>query len=203
MLALRGRVCTEMSVKAQSKSDRVWMSGGAREGIVTVGNPTLRQTCAEVECSDETSALCSRLVERLREFNAAGLASNQVGINKRIVVVEVRKTDLFPDRPESGLFVMLNPVIIELSGETVEDWEGCFSVPGMMGKVPRAERCRVQYMTPEGEEQTLDFEGYVARVVQHEIDHLDGHVFVDRMQSTASLCTVENYMKYIHGKMVQ
>lgn len=190
-----------MNAKEQTKSDRSWMSGGAREGVVTIGDPRLRAPCAEVHCSDETSALCCGLVEGLRDLNGAGLASNQVGLNKRVVVVEVRQTDLFPDRPESGLFVMLNPVIVESSGETVEDWEGCFSVPGIMGKVPRVERIRVQYITPEGAERRQDFEGYVARVVQHEIDHLDGHLFVDRMRSTASLTTVENYIKFVHRKM--
>lgn len=91
---------------------------------------------------------------------------------------------------------MINPAIVELSGTTETGWEGCFSVPGLMGLVPRAETISVQYTAADGIDVTEQYSGYVARVIQHEIDHLGGVEFVDRMTSMESLTTVTNYLEF-------
>ncbi|WP_369375099.1 peptide deformylase [Promicromonospora sp. Populi] len=91
---------------------------------------------------------------------------------------------------------MLNPVIVERSSETVLDWEGCFSMPGYMGLVPRAASLTVRYTAESGEAVTREFTGYAARVVQHETDHLDGFVYIDRMPDMTSLTTTQNYLDH-------
>jgi peptide deformylase len=136
------------------------------------------------------------MVERLRGLNGAGLAAPQVGAAVRVIVIEVRRTDVFPDRPETPLLQMVNPVITGRSGPELTDWEGCFSVPGLMGKVPRAERVTVEYSAPDGSQVTEDYEGYAARVIQHEVDHLDGIEFLDRMRSMKTITTVQNYLAF-------
>lgn len=180
------------------KSDRQWMSGGAHPDIVTVGDPLLRKQSEAVKDIDQAKLLGERMVSLLRELKGAGLAAPQIGVSDRIVVVEVRKTDLFPDRPESPLYVMINPTIVETPGDVEEGWEGCFSVPGLMGQVPRHKSIIVRYTTPDGSEHQEIFSNYIARVIQHEYDHLEGRIFLDRMRSMSSLTTVANYKRFHH-----
>jgi peptide deformylase len=91
---------------------------------------------------------------------------------------------------------MINPIVLEHSGGEVLDWEGCFSVPGLMGVVPRSASVVVNYLDREGRQVEQTFDGYVGRVVQHEIDHLDAIEFVDRMRDMSSLTTVQNYLDH-------
>jgi peptide deformylase len=179
-----------------AKSDRNWISGTAEDGVVTIGDPRLKRATSTVHDVREVRGLIDDMVARLRKLNGAGLAAPQIGASEKIVVIEVRKTDVFPDRPTSPLLRMINPVITERSDATEPGWEGCFSVPGMMGIVPRHESVTVEYTTADGAHESEQFVGYVARVIQHEIDHLDGIEFVDRMPSMASLTTVQNYIDH-------
>lgn len=181
---------------SEVKSDVRWVRGEALPDILTVGDPKLKQRAKPVGDIKHVRSLCERMVNRLRELNGAGLAAPQIGEPLRIIVVEVRKTDIFPDRPESLLYVMINPWIIETSNDKEDGWEGCFSVPGLMGVVPRHKTIRVQYVTPDGVEHDETFEGYLARVMQHEYDHLDGIEFLDRMESMESISTVENWKRF-------
>ena len=180
-----------------AKSDRGWMSGVAGEGIVTIGDPRLKAPTAVVRHPGDVAALLAEMVDRLRSLNGAGLAAPQIGASVRVVVVEVRKTDVFPDRPVSPLLQMINPVIVSQAPSDLMGWEGCFSVPGLMGGVPRAQTITVEYLTPDGEIAVEQYSNYIARVIQHEIDHLDGVEFVDRMPSMTSLTTVKNYVDHL------
>lgn len=177
-----------------AKSDRGWIAGVAGEGIVTIGDPRLKAPTEAINDAGEVAELLTSMVGGLRSLNGAGLAAPQIGASVKVVVVEVRKTDVFPDRTECPLLQMINPVIVERSNSTLVDWEGCFSVPGMMGLVPRAETITVEYLTPAGERVAEEYTGYVARVIQHEVDHLGGIEFVDRMDGMRSLTTVRNYL---------
>lgn len=180
------------------ESDSTWKAGGAPVGVVTIGDPQLRRRAEPVTDFRQVADACGAMVDRLREIKGAGLAAKQVGLPWAIAVVEVRKTDFFPERPESPLYVMINPRIVEQSDDVIEDWEGCFSVPGLMGRVSRSRLIVVEYADPEGTEMRSHFEGYVARVIQHECDHLAGLEFVDRMTSMDSLTTVANYAHFHH-----
>ncbi|GHH74892.1 peptide deformylase [Promicromonospora soli] len=175
------------------KSDRDWIAGVAREGVVTIGDLRLKAPTAQVT-AEEARPLVESMVDRLRALSGAGLAAPQVGASVKVAVVEVRRTDEFPDRPEHPLISMINPVIVNRSQDEIDDWEGCFSVPGLMGKVPRAAHITVEYTTPDGDYVTEDYAGYVARTIQHEIDHLDAIEFVDRMPDMSTLTTVQNWL---------
>ncbi|RTL39738.1 MAG: peptide deformylase [Candidatus Melainabacteria bacterium] len=177
-------------------ADQGSAEGAAHPELVTIGTPMLRQPTTRITDFDGARALCERLVYLLAEINGAGLAANQIGAWQRAMVFQVRKTELHPDRPETPLYVMINPDIIEMSEETVDGWEGCFSVPGYMGLVPRATRLKCRWDSVDGEEHIQEFEGWAARVIQHECDHLDGKVYIDRMKSMLNFSTQPNYKEF-------
>lgn len=177
-------------------ADQGSAEGAAHPELVTVGTPMLREPTRRVTDFAAAEALCERLVALLEEINGAGLAANQIGVWERVMVFQVRKTELHPDRPETPLYVMINPDILEMSEETVDGWEGCFSVPGYMGLVPRAVRLKCRWKSVDGTEHTQDFEGWAARVIQHECDHLDGKVYIDRMKSMLDFSTQANYREF-------
>lgn len=177
------------------RSDSDWIKGIPGDGVVTLGDPRLKAPTAPIDAAD-AGELLETLVSRLRNLVGAGLAAPQIGVSVKAAIIEVRKTDVFPDRPETGLIQMINPIVIERSSETVLDWEGCFSMPGYMGLVPRATGLTVRYTTESGEAVTREFTGYAARVVQHETDHLDGLVYIDRMPDMTSLTTTQNYLDH-------
>jgi peptide deformylase len=179
-----------------AKSDRGWMSGTVSEDLITIGDPRLKRPTSAVTDLREVADLIERMTSRVRDLNGAGLAAPQIGESVKAVVVEVRKTDVFPDRPTSPLLQMINPVIVERSDGTDQGWEGCFSVPGFMGLVNRASSITVRYLTAGGDLVEEGYSGYVARVIQHEIDHLDAIEFVDRMASMDSFTTVDNYLRH-------
>jgi peptide deformylase len=179
-----------------ARSDRGWMAGIVGEDVVTIGDPRLKAETTTIEDVQGVADLLALMVQRLRELNGAGLAAPQLGFSVKVIVVEVRKTDVFPHRPTSPLLQMINPMIVKQSGTTETGWEGCFSVPGLMGLVPRAETITVEYTSTDGSQVTERYAGYVARVIQHEIDHLNGVEFVDRMTSMESLTTVANYLEF-------
>ena len=178
-----------------SQSDAHWSTGQGIPGVVTIGDPRLRQIAESCTDIPALAPLCDELVTRVRAYKGAGLAASQIGRPERLAVVEVRKTELFPDRPESPLYVMINPQVIAKSEEQELGWEGCFSIPGMMAKVSRSTSIEVTWIDPSGEQHREHFNGYLARVMQQEIDHLNGVLFTDLMDPS-TLTTVENWKTF-------
>ncbi|MFE7507615.1 peptide deformylase [Promicromonospora sp. NPDC057488] len=174
-------------------SDRT--DGLTEADLVSIGDPRLKAPTAEIDAAEAREVL-DALTTLLRSLKGAGLAAPQIGVSVRAAIVEVRRTEVFPDRPETGLIQILNPTVLERSAETVLDWEGCFSVPGYMGLVPRSERITVRYTDETGQALTSEITGYAARVFQHEIDHLDGLVYLDRMPDMKTLTTTQNYLDH-------
>ena len=154
--------------------------------IARMGHPVLRRRADEVP--DPTApairTLVADMVETLRDINGSGLAAPQVHIPLRVVIFHVpahrAQADSLP-RPE-GMTALVNPVIEPLGDEREDGWEGCLSVPGMMGSVPRSRRIRYTGMTPEGARIEREADGFHARVVQHECDHLIGRLYPTRMK---------------------
>ena len=179
-----------------ARSNQEWRAGQAHPDVVLIGDPDLRRPITPITDFEAAKPVFDRLVSLLQELNGAGLAAPQIGHSVAAIVVEVRKTDLFPDRPESPLYQMANPRVITSSEHTEPGWEGCFSVPGLMGIVYRPREIEVAYHDQDGTNVRATFEGYLARVIQHEIDHLNGLVFLDRMTSMQSLTTTENYARF-------
>ncbi|MGE5371870.1 MAG: peptide deformylase [Solirubrobacterales bacterium] len=143
--------------------------------IVEIGDPILKEKAVKVrEINDRITALLDNMVETMHSNDGVGLAAPQIGVSKRIIVVHVEDT----------LLELVNPEIIEGEGEA-DGIEGCLSVPGVRGKVKRMEKITVTGLNRDGEAVSHDVEGMLARVVQHEVDHLDGVLFVDRAYWTA------------------
>jgi peptide deformylase len=165
--------------------------------IVTIGDPVLRQRAREVTTeelhSPEVQRLIDDLIETKRSANGAGLAANQVGETLRIAIAEVQGTNpRYPYKPPIPLCVMVNPVIEPVDDELVEINEGCLSVPDLRGYLERHLSIRVRYLDREGREHVEVKRGLTAGTFQHEVDHLDGVLFIDRADSR-SLATWEQF----------
>ena len=168
--------------------------------IATVGHPVLRQRAREVTPAELASAEVQRfiddLIETMRDANGAGLAANQVHEPVRIAVMEVTHNRRYPYKPPIPLTVVVNPVIEPLDDETVEINEGCLSVPNLRGNVFRRVNVRVRYLDRYGAEHDEIKRGLTAGTFQHEIDHLDGTLFLDRVVDTTTLTTWEQFERF-------
>jgi len=165
--------------------------------IVTIGDPILRKRAREVAPeelrSPEVQTLIDDLIETRRAANGAGLAANQVGETLRVAVAEVEGTNpRYPYKPPIQLTVMVNPVIEPVDDEMIEINEGCLSVPDLRGYLERHAAIRVRYLDRDGNEHTDVRRGLTAGTFQHEVDHLDGVLFVDRADPR-TLATWDHY----------
>jgi peptide deformylase len=167
--------------------------------ITQIGNPVLRDVAEEVTTSDlatdKIQQFIHDLVETKRAANGAGLAAPQVGVSKRIFVVEVMDNPRYPYKPNVPLTVVVNPKITFLTEERFENYEGCLSVPDLRGRLDRCPRIRVEGLDRDG--QTLDMlvNGVTAGTFQHEDDHLNGIFFLDRVTDKSSFSTWAEFDK--------
>jgi len=147
--------------------------------IVTVPDPVLRRKAQKVRQFDaDLQQLIEDMVETMRAAPGVGLAAPQVGVSQRVIVVEYGD-DEDESRPPR-LYVVVNPEIVEASAETEMGVEGCLSIPGLVGEVERHQRIVVKGQNRRGQPIKLKLQGWVARIFQHEIDHLEGILFTDR-----------------------
>ena len=149
------------------------------------GEAILNLNAAEVASSELNSAWLKQLAEAMHstmlQKNGVGIAAPQVYVSKRVIIVASRPNPRYPDAPEMDAVVMVNPEILESSAMTVLGEEGCLSVPDERGQVARAESIKLRYLTVAGEVVETLFSGFPARIVQHEIDHLNGVLFIQRL----------------------
>jgi peptide deformylase len=153
--------------------------------IRTIGDPVLRERAREVDPGElpTLQALIDDLIETKRAANGAGIAANQVGDLHRIAVVEVEPGNpRYPYKPPFPLTVLVNPQVEPIGDETIEINEGCLSVPDERGTLKRHARVRVRFLDRDGRPQELEVAGLTAGTFQHEVDHLDGVLFVDRAE---------------------
>lgn len=142
----------------------------AIRNVVQVGDAVLRQKCAPVEKFDEALwKLLDDMKDTVKSEEGAGLAAPQIGVSLRVVVVDV----------EEGYFEFVNPVIISQKGEQC-DWEGCLSVRGQSGTVCRPQKVKLSYYDRKGEKYFLQAKGFFAKAISHEVDHLDGILYIDK-----------------------
>jgi peptide deformylase len=167
--------------------------------ILQLGNPTLRQLARPVEDLQDPvlQRLIDELIETLTASGGVGIAAPQVGLSLRLMIVASHPTPRYPYAPEMPPLPLLNPQIVSHSNEVEKGWEGCLSVPGMRGLVPRALSVTVDYLDRQGMPQQQTFHDFVARIFQHEYDHLQGIVFVDRVESTHELMTEQEYQRQV------
>ncbi|WP_422927411.1 peptide deformylase [Singulisphaera sp. PoT] len=165
--------------------------------IAQLGHPVLRTDAERVilPASDATRALVADMLDTMRDAHGVGIAAPQVYDSSAIFIVASRPNPRYPNAPEMDPQVVINPEIIERSDEIVKGWEGCLSIPGLRGFVPRPRRIVVRYQDLEGEVFEREFEDFVARVFQHEDDHLHGLVFIDRLESPKDLVCEKEYQR--------
>lgn len=153
-----------------------------------MGHPVLREKSKPVEKTGtpELRALVADMKETMAAKNGAGLAAPQIGVLQRVVIFGVQKNPRYPDAEEVPFTVLVNPRITMLTRDVESDWEGCLSVPGMRGVVPRYTKLRYTGTDEEGNPIDRVAEGFHARVVQHECDHLDGILYPQRMSDMST-----------------
>ena len=168
--------------------------------IARMGHPVLRRKAESVAdpTAPEIKHLIADMTETLADIGGAGLAAPQVHVPLRVVIFQVPPQRLTgrPDDQAQDLTALINPVIEPLGDEKELGWEGCLSVPGLKGAVPRFARIRYRGVTPEGAAIDRTVEGFHARVVQHECDHLDGILYPQRMTDLRLLTFVEEGARY-------
>lgn len=158
--------------------------------ILKMGDPRLLRIAPPVTDfdTDEIHLLVSDMFDTMRSVNGAGLAAPQIGVDLQLVIFGTDAVNpRYPDAPLVPHTVLLNPVITPLSDERVEGWEGCLSVPGLRGKVPRHARIRYTGVDPLGKPIEREVDGFHAVVVQHECDHLIGRLYPTRMTDLTQL----------------
>ncbi len=174
--------------------------------VLSIGHPALRVVATEVALDDianaATQSLIDDLVDTMRHANGAGLAATQIGETVRIAVMEVDDNPRYPYKPRIPLTVAINPVIQPLDEELVEINEGCLSVP-LRGNVSRHVNIRVRYLDRDGLEHDEIVRGLTAATWQHECDHLDGVLFVDRVTDTSTLTTWESFDAFHRDAFVE
>jgi peptide deformylase len=151
--------------------------------VLRMGEPLLRAVAAPVERFDaELATLVADMDETMRHLSGAGIAAPQIGVSRRVVIFELADNPRYPHLKPVPYTVLVNPRLTVLDSTEEEGWEGCLSVPGMRGLVPRFRRLRYQGFDATGAPIDRTVEGFHARVVQHEVDHLDGILFPQRVR---------------------
>ena len=175
--------------------------------IVHIGNPALRQIADEVKRDEIKSAeiqnLIDDLIETMRDANGAGLASTQIAVLKRICVIEVKKNPRYPYKPDIPLTVLINPKVTFLTEDRINVYEGCLSVPNMRGRVDRCPEILIEALDRNGDEVSFTSKGISAGTFQHELDHLDGLIYTDRMPDSSSLTTLEEFAEHYEDDFKQ
>ena len=165
--------------------------------IALLGNPVLRTPAEAVAfpLPGEVRALVDDMIATMREADGVGIAAPQVHESLQIFVVAPRPNPRYPDAVEEPAIVVINPTIVERSAEMEKGWEGCLSIPGLRGEVPRHRRILARFQDLDGAHVVREFEGFSARIFQHEDDHLRGLVFLDRLESPRDVVCEREYAK--------
>ncbi len=175
--------------------------------IVTIGHPVLREPTRAVTpeelATPAMQQLIDDLIDTMRHANGAGIAANQIGEGVRVTVIEVNDNPRYPYKPRIPLTVVVNPVIEPMDDETVVINEGCLSVPNLRGDVARSVSVRVRYLDRDGVAHDEIKRGLTAGTFQHECDHLDGMLFVDRVTDTRTLTTWEQFEHFHRAAFIE
>jgi peptide deformylase len=169
--------------------------------VYQLGNPVLREIAQPIAniCDREIQQLIDEMLITLTESKGVGLAAPQIGRSLQLIIVASHPNERYPHAPQMEPTAMINPQIISHSSETEKGWEGCLSVPMMRGLVPRYREIEVSYLDRLGDPQTTKLTDFVARIFQHEYDHLEGKVFLDRVESTLDLASEAEYQNILQA----
>jgi peptide deformylase len=167
--------------------------------IAQLGNPILRQQALPVDNFIDFNFVefIDRAIATVIEAKGVGIAAPQLFRSQRLFILASHPNERYPHAPKIPPTAIINPQIINHNDKTRKDWEGCLSVPGIRGLVPRYTQIEVEYTAREGNLERKIFTDFIARVFQHELDHLDGLVFLDRIETTKDLYSESEYQKII------
>ena len=162
--------------------------------IIQLGNPILRCQAQPVKnfTDKKLQLLIDSLIETAASANGVGIAAPQVAQSYRLFIIASRPNPRYPHAPVRKPTAIINPKIIAHSDEMIKDWEGCLSIPQFRGLVPRYKAIEVEYFCPDGQLKLEVMDGFIARIFQHELDHLNGLVFLDRLESEEDLHNISN-----------
>jgi len=172
--------------------------------IAQLGNPVLRQLATPVDniISAETQQMITLLRDTLASTQGVGIAAPQISISKRMLIVASRPTARYPSAPLMEPTVMINPSFSALSENKEKGWEGCLSIPGIRALVPRYTEIKISYTNEQNQPVELIASDFVARVFQHEYDHLDGKVYLDSVLNNQDIVAETEYFKLIETAAV-
>lgn len=175
--------------------------------IAHIGHPVLRERARELSRDELLDPAMQRfiddLVETMRDANGAGIAATQVHRGVRIFAVEVKDNPRYPYKPNIPLTILVNPIVEPRTTETFDNYEGCLSVPNLRGLVPRFTEVKVTGWNRDGSPFDRTFRGLTAGTFQHENDHLDGMLFVDRVRDPRTLCTWAEFDRFHKAAFVE
>jgi peptide deformylase len=166
--------------------------------IAQLGHPVLRQIAEPVaEINDTVQQLIDDLFATSDAAGGAGIAAPQVYVSSRVFILSIKPTVRYPDAPSLEPTAVINPEILWVSETIEKDWEGCLSVPGIRGRVPRPDTIRVRYLTRQGETVEQEFSGFSARVFLHEHDHLEGMTWLDHVENNRDIVSEKEYIRLL------
>jgi len=172
--------------------------------VARLGFPTLRTAAQPVAVdrikTPEFQQLIDDMVETMHEYNGVGLAAPQVHLPIQLAILEVQNHPRYPDMPPVPLTVLINPEVSILDRTTIDEFEGCLSIPELRGLVPRFKELRVKAVGCNGEPLDFTAHDFHARVIQHETDHLKGEVYLDRMQNLRQLGFLDEWQRFLLPK---
>lgn len=163
--------------------------------IAQLGAPVLRHAAEKVANVSDIRQLIEDMHTTLASTSGVGLAAPQIGVSKQVIIVASRPTPRYPKAPVMEPTVMINPLFKHLSEDQDKDWEGCLSIPSIRALVPRYRHIAIEYTNEQGEQIEQALDGFIARVFQHEYDHLIGKVFLDRVESNGDIFSESEYFK--------
>ena len=168
--------------------------------VARLGFPALRTAASPVPPdrikTPEFQRLIDDMIETMYEYSGVGLAAPQVHLPIQLAVLEVQNHPRYPDMPQVSLTVLINPVVTIIDRATIDEWEGCLSIPDLRGLVPRFKELRVKALGREGEALEIVAGDFHARVIQHETDHLKGEVYLDRMPDLRQLSFLDEWQRF-------
>ena len=173
--------------------------------IIKMGHPLLKEKALAIEKdridSEDFKKFVDELTETMRASKGVGIAATQVGVMERVFLLEVKNNKRYPNQENTPLYIIINPKITSFSDEKVEGWEGCLSIPGIRGMVERSKSIIMEYTDMDGKTVEKEFNDFPAVIVQHELDHLDGILFTERMTDMKKLSFLDEYEKYHKDKL--
>ena len=170
--------------------------------VAHLGHHILRKKSKEVLNikSPDVQTLIDDLIATVMDVDGVGIAAPQVYESLRIFILASHPNPRYPYAPKMKPTAIINPKILDMSKSKLKDWEGCLSIPGLRGLIPRSKSIKVSYLTREGKKMRKTFTNFVARIFQHEYDHLEGKLFIDRVESFLDLISEKEFLKLIKNR---